>query len=154
MATEIIIAYGEKVLLDQSNSIFEIEWVDKGNAFPDIGNDVHYVIYNTIAGPNEVQKKDPTTLMMKGNTALDSTSAVVGNSVKVSDLLTWAETRKGQINSAMLDYDNYYENAQTKWVNDGNDISNFNDNDDANAAATSSYIDWSKSWRDYDPNYS
>ena len=121
MATEIIIAYGEKVLLDQSNSVFEIQWADKGNAFPDIGNDVHYVIYNTIAGPNEVQTKDPTTQMMKGNTALESTSSVVGNSVTVSDLLTWAETRKGQIVSAQLDYDNYVENAQTNWVNAGND---------------------------------
>lgn len=150
MATELTISYGDKVLLDQSNSIYVIEWADKGNAFPDIGNDVHYVIYNTVAGPNEVQKKDPTTQMMKGNTALESTSSVVGNSVTVSDLLTWAETRKGQIVSAQLDYDNYVENAQTNWVNAGNDAADFNSDN----SATNSFIDWSKTWIDYDSNYS
>ena len=150
MATELTISYGDKVLLDQSNSIYVIEWADKGNAFPDIGNDVHYVIYNTVAGPNEVQKKDPTTQMMKGNTALESMSSVVGNSVTVSDLLTWAETRKGQIVSAQLDYDNYVENAQTIWVNAGNDAADFNSDN----SATNSFIDWSKTWIDYDSNYS
>ena len=150
MATELTISYGDKVLLDQSNSIYVIEWADKGNAFPDIGNDVHYVIYNTVAGPNEVQKKDPTTQMMKGNTALESTSSVVGNSVTVSDLLTWAETRKGQIVSAQLDYDNYVENAQTNWVNACNDAADFNSDN----SATNSFIDWSKTWIDYDSNYS
>jgi|TARA_R100000388_G_scaffold10560_1_gene8919 hypothetical protein len=150
MATEITISYGDKVLLDQSGDTFEIRWAEKGNAFPDIGNDVHYVIYNTIAGPNEVQRKDPSTQMMIGNTPLESTSSVVGNSVKISDLLTWAETRKGQIESAQLDFDNYFENAQTKWVDDGNNAEDFYQGN----SATDSYIDWSKSWIDYDSNYS
>ena len=54
MATEIVIAYGETILVDQSNAsnFFRINWVDKGNAFPDIGNDIHYVIYNTLEGDN------------------------------------------------------------------------------------------------------
>ena len=150
MASELIISYGDKILIDQSSALFEIEWADKGNAFPDIGNDIHYVIYNTLAGPNEVQRKDPSTNMMTGNTSLESASSVVGNSIKVSDLLTWAETRKGQINSAIIDYGNYFENALTSWTDAGNNESDFHQDN----AATSSFIDWSKTWADYDPNYS
>ena len=152
MATEIVIAYGETILVDQSNAsnFFRINWVDKGNAFPDIGNDIHYVIYNTLEGDNEVQRKDFSTGMMTGNTDLESTSSVVGNSIKVSDLLTWGETRKGQIKSAEIDFANYQENALTSWTDAGNDASDFHSDN----AATDSFIDWSKTWKDYDPNYS
>ena len=43
MATQIVIGNGSHILIDDS---FHIDWADKGNAFPDIGNDIHYVIYN------------------------------------------------------------------------------------------------------------
>ena len=150
MATELIISYGDKIVIDQSSALFEIEWADKGNAFPDIGNDIHYVIYNTLTGTNEVQRKDPSTNMMTGNTSLESTSSVVGNSIKVSDLLTWAETRKGQITSAKIDYGNYFENALTSWTDAGNNSTDFHEDN----AATNSFIDWSKTWIDYDSNHS
>ena len=97
MASEILISYGDTIVVDQSNSLggFSIKWADKGNAFPDIGDDIHYVIYNTAPGGDEVQRKDPSTHMMTGNTPLSSVSDVVGNGVTVQQLLTWGETRKG-----------------------------------------------------------
>ena len=148
MATQIVIANGDSILLDNS---FNFLWADKGNAFPDIGNDIHYVVYNTQPGQDEVQRKDPSTLMMTGNTSLASTSSVVGNSVTVQDLLNWGETRKGQIESAKLDNGNYFETALTKRIDDGNNADDFSID---NSSATASYIDWSKTWKDYDENYS
>ena len=87
MASEIIISYGDHIVVDQSgaDSGYYINWADKGNAFPDIGNDIHYVVYNTQPGQDEVQRKDPSTLMMTCNTSLASTSSVVGNSITVQD---------------------------------------------------------------------
>ena len=49
-----------------------------------------------------------------------------------------------------MDYDNALENATTRWVDDGNAIEDFGYWN----SATSSYFDWSKSWRDYDEHYS
>jgi|TARA_R100001460_G_scaffold23595_1_gene47457 hypothetical protein len=136
MATEILISYGEKIVIDQSkqstNEEFTIKWADKGNAFPNLGNDIHYVVYNTLPGGNEVQKKDPSTLMMTGNTALTGTSSVVGNSITVQNLLTWGETRKGQITTAQ----DAYEAAVA------DDVANGTNNADG------------KTWIDYDSNYS
>jgi|TARA_E500000318_G_scaffold80001_1_gene75021 hypothetical protein len=151
MATEILIANGERIILDQSDSSnsFQINWADKGNAFPNIGDNIHYVIYNNISGHNEVQTKDPTSQMMTGNTDLTSTSSVVGNSVTVSDLLTWGETRKNQIKSAQIDLENYTENALTSWTDAGNNANDFNPDN----AATDSFIDWSRTWIYYDSNY-
>ena len=134
MASEIVISYGDHIVVDQSSADggYFIDWADKGNAFPDIGNDIHYVVYNTQPGQDEVQRKDPSTLMMTGNTSLASTSSVVGNSITVQDLLTWGETRKGQIEQAKTDY----ETAVA---------------DDANNGTTNAV---GKTWIDYDSNYS
>jgi hypothetical protein len=96
-----------------------------------------------------VQTKDPTSQMMTGNTDLTSTSSVVGNSVTVSDLLTWGETRKNQIKSAQIDLENYTENALTSWTDAGNNANDFNPDN----AATDSFIDWSRTWIYYDSNY-
>jgi len=132
MANEILISYGEKIVMDQSSARYEIEWADKGNAFPDIGNDIHYVIYNTGLGKDEVQRKNPTTQMMTGNTDLSSVSSVVGNSVTVQDLLTWVETRKLQIEEAQSSYYGVVADDEANGTN--------------NAAG--------KTWIDYDSNYS
>lgn len=123
MATQIVIANGESILVDNS---FHIQWVDKGNAMPALPETVHYVLWNNLAGQNEIQSKDPSTGMMIGNTDLNSTSDAVG-STTIAALLTWAETRKGQIEAA--------EQAHR----------------DAHAAGTD---EEGQDWRDYDPNYS
>ena len=87
--------------------------------------------------------------MMAGNTDLNATSDAVG-STTVADLLSWGTTRKAKIESAHLEYDNAYENAKTKWVDDGNEADMFHSGN----SATSSYFDWTKSWYDYDENFS
>ena len=134
MASEILISYGDTIVVDQTDDDmgFHIKWADKGNAFPDIGNDVHYVIYNTAPGGDEVQHKDPNTHMMTGNTSLSGVSDVVGNGVTVQQLLDWGETRKGQIEAAMTAYD-------TAVADDENNGTNNADG---------------KTWIDYDSNYS
>ena len=86
--------------------------------------------------------------MMTGNVDLSATSDVVTGTTTIADLLTWADTRVAQINSANLDYGNALENAQTKWVDDGNSADDFH----ADNSATASYFDWTKTWRDYDSN--
>ena len=123
MATQIVIAYGDSILLDNS---FNILWADKGNAMPALPDTVHYVIWNDLIGQNEIQSKDPSTGMMTGNTDLNATSDAVG-STTIAALLTWGETRKGQIEAA--------EQAH----------------EDAPAAGTDKE---GETWRDYDPNYS
>ena len=148
MATQIVIANGDNILLDNN---FQINWNEKGNAWQDawVPNTIHYVIWNDLVGQNEIQTKDPATGMMAGNTDLNATSDAVG-STTVADLLSWGTTRKAQIESAQLDYDNAYENAKTKWVDDGNEADMFHSGN----SATSSYFDWTKSWYDYDENFS
>ena len=69
--------------------------------------------------------------MMTTNSNLSSTSDSVG-STTIANLLTWAETRKGQINSAVT----AYETAVA------NDVTNGTNNADG------------KTWIDYDSNYS
>ena len=148
MATQIVIANNETITVDDT---MLINWVDKGKDWNDawLPNTIHYVIWNTHVGQNEVQNKDPSTGDMTGNVALNSTSDAVGTTT-VADLLTWADTRLQQIRSAEIDYGNAHENAQTKWVDDGNDLNDFN----AGNSATASYFDFTKSWRDYDEDYS
>jgi len=148
MATQIVISNNFSVLLDD---IFHIEWVDKGKNWDDnwLPNTIHYVVYNNLVGDNEIQMIDPATERMTGNTPLLSITDTVGTTT-ISDLLTWGETRRTQINSAQMDYDNSFENARTRWVDDGNEEVDFqHTNPD-----TFSYFDWSKSWRDYDEHYS
>jgi len=89
MATQIVILNGDSIKIDD---VFHIRWTDKGAAMPAIPNTVHAVIWNNLAGQNEIQNKDASTGNMTGNTSLSATT--------VAALLTWAETRKGEIETA------------------------------------------------------
>ena len=104
MATQIVIQNGDNILIDDS---FFIPWADKGNAWQAgwMPNPIHAVIWNALPGQNEIQSKDPATGNMTGNTNLSATSDAVG-STTIAALLTWAETRKGQIEAAQTAYDN------------------------------------------------
>ncbi len=104
MATQIVILNGDNILIDDS---FFIPWADKGNAWQAgwMPNTIHAVIWNALPGQNEIQSKDASTGNMTGNTNLSATSDAVG-STTIAALLTWAETRKGQIEAAQTAYDN------------------------------------------------
>ena len=102
MATQIVIGNGSHILIDDS---FHIDWADKGNAMPALPDTIHAVIWNNLPGQNEIQNKDASTGNMTGNTDLSATSDAVG-STTIAALLTWAETRKGQIIDAQTAYDN------------------------------------------------
>ena len=130
MATQIVILNGSRILVDDS---FGIDWADKGTAWQSgwCPNTVHAVIWNNLAGQNEIQSKDASTGMMTGNTDLNATSDAVG-STTIADLLTWAEIRKLQIEEAKLDF--------TAAIED----------DEANGTTNAV----GKTWVDYDPNYS
>ena len=130
MATQIVIANGESILVDNS---YRIPWADKGKNWVDgwCPSNYHYVIWNSLVGQNEIQTKDPATGNMTGNTNLNATSDAVG-STTVADLLTWAETRKGQIEAAKTAYLNAVEADETNGTTDAE----------------------GKSWIDYDSNYS
>ena len=144
MATQIVIANGESVLVDNS---FLIHWADKGNAMPSLPATIHFVIWNDLVGQNEIQNKDASTGNMTGNTDLNSTSDAVG-STTIGDLLTWGETRKGQIETAISDYETAWKNARTAWIDGGGTRETFTSTEAPEA------WDWSKTWVDYDPNYS
>ena len=131
MATQIVILKDDYIKIDDS---FQISWVDKGNAMPALENTVHYVLWTT--GQKEIQSKDASG-NMTGNTDLNSTSDAVG-STTIVDLLTWGETRKGQIETAISDHDTAFSAATDAWVADGNEADT---------------LAWNKTWRDYDPNY-
>ena len=130
MATQIVISNNDYIKVDDS---FHIEWADKGNAWQDAWcpNTIHAVVWNNLTGQNEIQNKDASTGNMTGNSTLNSTSDAVG-STTIANLLTWAETRKGQITIAMADLETAI----------ANDLAN----DTTNATG--------KTWRDYDSNYS
>ena len=128
MATQIVILNESYIKIDDS---FHIEWSDKGNAMPSLPSTIHSVIWNSLPGQNEIQTKDATTHMMTGNSNLNSTSDAVG-STTIANLLTWGETRKGQIEAAKTNY----ETAVT--------------DDKANGTTNAD----GKTWVDYDPNYS
>ena len=125
MATQIVIGNGSYIRVDDS---YHIDWADKGSSMPAIPSTVHAVIWNNLTGQNEIQSKDASTGNMTGNTNLNATSDAVG-STTISALLTWAETRKGEI-----------ETAKTAYINDGNgDVGTGSEG---------------KTWIDYDSNYS
>ena len=128
MATQIVIGNGSHILVDDN---FHIDWADKGKNWNDswLPNTIHYVVWNS-QGPNEIQNKDANG-MMTGNTPLNATSDSAG-STTIAALLTWAETRKLQIQEAELDY--------------GAAVADDEANGTTNAEG--------KSWKDYDPNYS
>ena len=124
MATQIVIANKESIFLDNT---FFIAWADKGKNWVDAWtpDTIHYVIWNDLPGQNEIQNKDSDG-NMTGNTNLNATSDAVG-STTIADLLTWGETRKGQIEAAQTAHSNAV---------------------DAGTATDS------ETWRDYDPNFS
>ena len=128
MATQIVIGNGSFIKIDDS---FHINWADKGNAMPALPDTIHFVIWNDLVGQNEIQSKDASTGNMTGNTDLNATSDAVG-STTVAALLTWGETRKGQIEAAQAAYDTAVADDEA--------------NGTSNAAG--------KTWIDYDPNYS
>jgi|TARA_R100000995_G_scaffold43782_1_gene20495 hypothetical protein len=130
MATQIVIQNGDRILIDDS---YGIDWADKGKNWVDAWcpNTIHCVIWNNLIGQNEIQSKDASTGMMTGNTNLSATSDAVG-STTIAALLTWAETRKGQIEAAITAYKNAVDD----------DIAN----------STTNAV--GKTWRDYDSNYS
>ncbi len=104
MATQIVILNADHILVDDK---YSINWADKGKNWQDAWcpNTIHVVIWNNLPGQNEIQSKDPATGNMTGNTNLNATSDAVG-STTIAALLTWAETRKGQIEAAQTAYDN------------------------------------------------
>ena len=122
MATQIVIQNGDNILVDNS---FIISWVDKGKNWVDgwCPNTIHCVVWNSLSGQNEIQSKDASTGMMTGNTNLNATSDAVG-STTIAALLTWAETRKGQIEAAVSahldavadDEANSTNNALANWM--------------------------------------
>ena len=128
MATQIVISNNDFIKVDDSA---HINWADKGNAMPALPDTIHYVIWNDLAGQNEIQTKDPSTGMMAGNTDLSATSDAVG-STTIADLLTWSETRKGEIETAQAAYNTAVAD------------------DEANGTTNAE----GKTWVDYDPNYS
>jgi hypothetical protein len=146
MATHILISNKEHILIDND---YTINWADKGKNWNDnwLPSTIHYVIWNTLPGPNEIQNKDANGFMT-GNTPLSSTSDAVGTTT-VADLISWGDTRVSQINSATMDKQNYHENAFNKWVADGNQEADFHEGN----SATSSYIDWTKTWQDFDEHF-
>ena len=128
MATQIVISNEDYVKIDES---YHINWADKGNAMPSLPSTIHSVIWNDLTGQNEIQNKDASTGNMTGNVDLTATSDSVG-STTVDALLTWGETRKGEIETAIAAY--------TDAVAD----------DEANGTTNAA----GKTWVDYDPNYS
>jgi len=130
MATQIVISNGDNIKIDNN---YDISWADKGKNWVDAWcpNTIHCVIWNNLVGPNEIQSKDASTGMMTGNTNLSATSNAVG-STTIAALLTWAETRKGQIEAAKTAYANAAADDET--------------NGTTNASG--------KTWIDYDSNYS
>jgi hypothetical protein len=127
MATQIVILNDSYIKIDDS---FHIAWADKGNAMPSLPSTIHAVIWNDLVGQNEIQSKDASSGNMTGNTDLNDASDAVG-STTISDLLTWGETRKGQVETALASYNTAVEN-------DG-----LNGTSDALA-----------NWQAYDPNHS
>jgi hypothetical protein len=127
MATQLVIGTGDYIKIDDS---FYIGWDEKGTVMPALPDTVHYLIWN-LNGQNEIQNKDISTGNMTGNTVLNATSDAVG-STTVGDLLTWAETRKGQIEAAHTAFE----------AAEADDIANGTNNTDG------------KTWVDYDPHYS
>jgi hypothetical protein len=89
------------------------------------------VIWNDLPGQNEIQHKDASTGNMTGNTDLSATSDAVG-STTIADLLTWGETRKGQIDTAIASHEAAVAD------------------DEANGTTNAE----GKNWTDYDPHYS
>ena len=127
MATQIVIHNDSSIKIDDS---FHIDWEDKGNAMISLPSTIHAVIWNDLPGQNEIQNKDASG-NMTGNTDLNDASDAVG-STTIADLLTWGATRQIEIEQAQLSHD------EAEAIH--------------NAEGDGSV--WTKTWIDYDPNYS
>jgi len=140
MATQIVISNKDYAKVDD----FQIQWVDRGNAMPDLphggADSVHYMIWNSLQGQNEVQKCDGNG-NMSGNVNLTSLTDVVHGSTTVQDLLDWGETRKSQIETAKSEYDTAHKAHIQAHIDGG-------------GAPGDGVAGWNKTWIDYDPNYS
>ena len=128
MATQTVIANKDQILIDDS---FLINWSDKGNSMPNLLDTIHVIVWNNLAGQNEIQYKNSSTGNMTTNVDLTDASDSVG-STTIQALLDWSETRKNQI-----------EQAQTNYA-DAVAADELNETTDAVG----------KTWADYDPNYS
>ena len=128
--TQIVILNKDHINVDDQ---FHIGWKDKGKNWNNdwLPDTIHAVIWNDAPGPNEIQTKNPSTGAMTGNTALSATSDAVGTTT-IAALLTWAETRRLQIEEAEVNYETAVRDDE--------------DNGTTNADG--------KTWRDYDPNHS
>jgi len=147
MATHVTVIYGESILIDYNK---EIKWADKGTSFPALPNTIHAIIWNDLTGQNEAQFKDASTGNMTGNTSLNATSDIIHGSVTVQNLLDYCDTRTAQIDQAKTDFETAIQAAKTSFVNDGNSEDDFRHS----TSGISSYWDFSKTWIDYDSNYS
>ena len=101
MATQITILNNDGIKVDDE---FHINWTDKGESMPTLPNTIHAVIWNNLLGQNEIQSKDPATGNMTGNTNLNATSDAVG-STTIAALLTWAQTRRDEIEASYKAFD-------------------------------------------------
>ena len=114
MATQIVILNKDGIRVDDE---FHINWADRGGSMPALPDTIHAVIWNDLIGQKEIQSKDPSTGNMTGNTNLNATSDAVG-STTIADLLTWAETRKGQVETAITAYNNAIDSDKTNGTSD------------------------------------
>tara|TARA_R100001510_G_scaffold44174_1_gene40693 strand:+ start:443 stop:799 length:357 start_codon:yes stop_codon:yes gene_type:complete len=117
MATQIVILNGSYIKIDDE---YHIEWADRGDSMPALPDTIHAVLFNNLPGQNEIQTKDASTGNMTGNTDLNATSDAVG-STTVADLLTWSETRKGEIEASKIAYSNALINGTAKEDEDWRD---------------------------------
>ena len=105
MASKITISNKDYVLIDESgaNDGYYIVWADIGSSMPALSSTVHYVIWDGSKG--EVQYNDGTQ-----NLDLSASSDAVG-STTIDALLSWSETRKGELNTAQYNSDLAYWNS-------------------------------------------
>ena len=98
MATEIVISNQDYIKVDN----FYIQWSDRGDSMPALPHgeesdtNVHYVIYNTLTGDNEVQYCNKQE-KMKSEKTLNSTSDIITGTTTVQNLLDWGQTRKDEL---------------------------------------------------------
>ena len=137
MATQITISNEDYILVDDD---LNIKWEDRGNGMPDLphsgADSIHYMIWNTLQGHNEVQKCDGEG-NMTGNVNLDSVNDVVHGTTTVQNLLDWGETRKTQIETAIAEHDAAYLTSFTAHVDGG--------------GSPGDHV-WTNTWVDYDPD--
>ena len=136
MATQIVISNKDYVRIDDG---YRIPWNQRGNAMPELPHNIpesiHYVVWNTLQGSNEIQKCDGEGTMI-GNTPLTSVEDVVYETTTVQDLLDWGQTRKAQLETANADNDEAAEAALQAHIDGG---------------GTEDDFVWNKTWADYDP---